>query len=68
MELLMLRMLRQRLVTEAAFILSDEEGGLEGEYWEPNEELRFKRYARSLASHVEGHIDIQQDRFDVGDE
>lgn len=67
MELLMIRMLRQRLVTEAAFILSDEERGLEGEYWEPNEELRFKRFARSLASHVEGHIDIQQDKFDIGE-
>lgn len=68
MNILMTRMVRQRLVTEAAFLLSDEEQGIEGEYWEPNEELRFKRFARSLASHVEGHIDIQQDRFDVGDE
>lgn len=64
-ELLCLRMVRQRLVNEAAFILSDEEQGLEGEYWEPNQELRFKRFARALASHVQGHIDIQQDTFDV---
>lgn len=64
-EFLCLRMVRQRLVNEAAFVLSDEENGFEGEYWEPNEELRFKRFVRSLASHVHGHIDIQQDRFDM---
>jgi len=61
MELLCLRMVRQRLVNESAFLLSDEEQGIEGEYWEPNEELRFERFARSLASHVQGHIDLQQD-------
>lgn len=65
MKLLCLRMVRQRLVNEAAFMLTDEESGLNGEYWEPNQELQFKRFARSLASHVEGHIDIQQDQFDV---
>ncbi len=64
-ELLCLRMVRQRLVNEAAFILTDEEEGPEGNFWEPNEELRFNRFARSLASYVRGHIDIQQDRFDV---
>ena len=67
MELLCLRMVRQRLVNESTFILSDIDVGMDGEYWEPNEELRFKRFARSLASHVQGHIDIQQDTFDVGE-
>lgn len=56
MELLCLRMVRQRLVSESAFILSDEENGVEGEYWEPNEELRFARFAQSLASHVQGYL------------
>jgi hypothetical protein len=65
MELLCLRMVRQRLVDNAAFILSDEDVGLNGEYVEPNEELVFKRFARSLVAHVKGHIDIQQDRFDA---
>jgi hypothetical protein len=64
MEILCLRMVRQRLVNNAAFILSDEETGLDGEFSEPNEELEFKRFARSLVSHTQGHIDIQQDRFD----
>jgi hypothetical protein len=64
MELLCLRMVRQRLVNNAAFILTDAEAGLEGDCWEPNEELRFKRFARSLASHVRGNLDIQQDTSD----
>lgn len=59
MELLCLRMVRKRLVNESAFILSDEDTGLHGEHWEPNEELEFERFARSLASHVSGHIDVQ---------
>ena len=66
MELLCLRMVRKRVVNEATFMLSDEEQGLQGEYWEPNAELRFDRFARSLASHVQGHIDTRQDGFDVG--
>jgi len=61
MELLCLRMVRKRLVNESAFILSDEEAGLNGEYWQPNEELEFERFARALASHVNGHIDYEQD-------
>lgn len=64
MELLCLRMVRQRLVNNAAFILSDGEQGLDGEYWEPNEELQFTRFTRSLVAHVEGQIDIQQDTSD----
>jgi hypothetical protein len=65
MELLCLRMVRQRVVNEAAFLLSDEQRGLEGEYWESNEELRFRRFARSLVSHVQGHIDIQDAQDDL---
>jgi len=59
MELLCLRMVRQRVVSQAAFILSDEKQGLDGEYWEPNEELQFKRFVNSLTSHVKGYIDVQ---------
>lgn len=64
-EVLCLRLVRQRLVNEGAFVLSDEENGLEGEFWEPNEELRFTRFARSLTSHVRGHIDIHGNRSDT---
>lgn len=65
MELLCLRMVRQRLANSAAFILSNEERGTEGEYWHPNEELQFNRFVRSLTSHVRGHIDMQPDEFDA---
>lgn len=68
MELLCLRMVRQRLANESAFILSDEGRGMNGEFWEPNEELRFKRFAQSLASYVQGHINVQQDIFDVDED
>lgn len=64
MELLCLRMVRKRLVNESAFILSDEEQGLNGEHWQPNEELKFGRFARALASHVAGHIDYDLDTLD----
>jgi hypothetical protein len=68
MELLCLRMKRKRLVDNAAFILSDDEQGLDGEYWQPNDELRFERFAQALASHVQGNIDVQQDTLGTGDE
>lgn len=55
-ELLCLRMVRQRLVDSAAFILSDEDRGPDGNYWEPNEELAFERFARSLIGHVQAHV------------
>ncbi|MFB6202413.1 MAG: PaeR7I family type II restriction endonuclease [Halorhabdus sp.] len=61
MELFCLRMVRQRVVNNAAFVLSDRERGIDGDYWEPNEELQFARFARSLASHVSGHIDSPAD-------
>ena len=57
MELLCLRMLRKRLVNGAAFILSDRDDGIEGRYREPNEELRFERFARALTAHVSGYIE-----------
>lgn len=60
-QLFCLRLVRQRLVNGAAFLLSDEERGVEGEYWEPHEELRFTRFARSLTAHVTGHIDSDRD-------
>jgi len=59
MELYCQRMVRQRIVNQSAFMLTDEDRGIHGEYWEPNEELRFDRFCRSLVSHVQGHVDIQ---------
>ena len=59
-EQLCLRMVRQRIVDQAAFITSDKEGGLEGEHDEVNPELTFERYLSSLVAHVQSHIDYEQ--------
>lgn len=67
MELLCLRMVRQRLVNNAAFILSDEVQGMNGEFWVPNEELQFQRFVRSLVAHVQGSLDIQGDMLGTED-
>ncbi len=58
METLLLRMVRQRLITHGAFLLSNEEEGLEGGFWQPNEELKFQDFARSLRAHVEGSVEL----------
>ncbi|MCS4034840.1 hypothetical protein GGQ02_003250 [Salinibacter ruber] len=56
-ELLCLRMVRKRLVSGAAFLMSGEEEGLAaGAFTEPNEELRFERFVRELTSHVSAHL------------
>lgn len=56
-ELLRPRMVRQRLVDAPAFILSEEDRGMDGDYWEPNEELGFERFARSLVGHVQAYVE-----------
>jgi len=55
-EVLCLRMVRQQLVDSAVFMLSDPEGP-EGNFVEPNEELRFERFARRLTYHVLGAME-----------
>lgn len=55
-ELLCLRMARKRIVSGAAFLLSGPEEGLEGDYAEPNAELTFERFCRSLIGHVTAHL------------
>lgn len=52
MELLCLRLVRKRLLSASAFLVSGKEEGLAGKYREPNEELTFARFAHSLTGHV----------------
>jgi len=59
-EQLCLRMVRQRLVDASAFLTSNRQTGLEGEYNEPNQELTFRRFLSSLVSHVQTHIEYEQ--------
>lgn len=59
-EELCLRMVRQRLVDQAVFIISDKEDGLEGNHDEVNPELTFRRYLSSLVAHIQSHIDYER--------
>lgn len=59
-ELLCLRMVRQRLVDQAAILTSDKEDGIDGVYDEINDELTFRRYLSSLRAHVQSHMDFEQ--------
>lgn len=54
-EVLCLRMVRQQLVNGAVFMLSDPNGP-EGNFSQPNDELRFERFARRLTYHVLGAL------------
>jgi len=58
-EQLCLRLLRQRLCDGCAFLLSDVERGIDGEYWEPQDELTFRQFAGSLVGHINGYLYFQ---------
>lgn len=47
-DLLLTKLLRERLYDGACLLLSDRQGGLEGRYREPNPELAFTMFAESL--------------------
>lgn len=47
-ELFCERLVRERLYDSACLIMSDRQGGLKGEYTEPNPELSFNNFAASL--------------------
>ena len=58
-EQLCLRLLRRRLYDGCAFLLSDAERGVDGEYWEPQDELTFRRFAGSLVGHIKSYLEFQ---------
>lgn len=57
-ELLCLRLLREGWYDGVSFLLSPDagEGGLDGEYEEPNPELTIQRFVQSLWAHVRAHV------------
>lgn len=63
-ELLCLRMLRERLVDGSAFLTSNEETGLEGNYAEPNPELSFQRFITPLVAHVSSFVELSDPDLD----
>lgn len=58
-EQLCLRLLRKRLYNGSAFLLSDPETGIEGQYREPNEELTFRRFASSLLGYINAYMSYE---------
>lgn len=46
------RLVRERLYDATCLLLSDRENGLNGGYFEPNEEIGFKTFATSLSAHA----------------
>jgi len=50
--LLCQRLVRERLYDAACFLMSSREGGLRGEYREPNTELSFRTFASGLVGHA----------------
>ena len=51
-ELLLLRLLRERLYDGACLILATRRGGVKGELKEPSSELSFRNFATSLVAHA----------------
>jgi hypothetical protein len=46
------KLIRERLYDAACLVLSDNKNGLRGDYWEPSEEVGFRKFATSLTAHV----------------
>lgn len=58
-ELLLTRLIRERLYDAATLILSDRERGPEGSYREPSAELSFAVFLASLTAKVESFLKLQ---------
>jgi hypothetical protein len=71
-ELLLLRLLRRRLYDAGCFLMSTRDGGLQGDYREPNPELSFRNFvvpltARALAiAQTQGPGPAEPPRIEVG--
>ncbi|WP_435009274.1 PaeR7I family type II restriction endonuclease [Tundrisphaera lichenicola] len=51
-DILMTKLVREELYDAACFLLSPQEGGLDGECTEPNPELSFRNFVASLVGHA----------------
>lgn len=51
-EILLTKLLRERLYDGACLLLSNRKNGLQGKYREPNQELQFQSFATSLMGHA----------------
>ncbi len=50
------KLMLERHYDSAAFLTSRRDTGINGEFFEPNPELSFGRFAQSLVSHIRGRI------------
>jgi hypothetical protein len=55
-ELLLRKLVHEKLYDAATFLTSTEKGGVQGAYAEPAEDLTMKRLLASLAGHVAGYL------------
>lgn len=55
-ELLLQKLVKERLFDNAAFVMATEKGGIRGQYLEPATDLSFKAFLAGLAGHVGVHL------------
>jgi len=58
-EILLTRLVRERLYDSACFLLSNAKSGRKGEYQEPSEELNFQKFIAALLAHAVAHAKTQ---------
>jgi hypothetical protein len=58
-EILLTKLVRERLYDSACLLLSDKRGGRKGAYLEPLEELSFRSFIASLLGHATAQVKIQ---------
>jgi hypothetical protein len=51
-EILLTKLLRERLYDGACLLLTTQQGGLKGKFTSPSPELSFRNFAAGLASHA----------------
>ncbi|MFH1047233.1 MAG: PaeR7I family type II restriction endonuclease [Patescibacteria group bacterium] len=60
-ELLLRKLMRERLYDAAAFMTANEEDGLNGEFQEPADDLTIRSFLAGLGGHVETYLASRQD-------
>jgi len=61
-QLLMTKLVRERLYDSSCFLMSSRSGGPKGKYIVPNTELSFMQFASSLSGRVTSHLSAKQGR------
>jgi hypothetical protein len=59
-ELFCERLMRERMYDNTCLLLSDEKGGLKGEFREPNPDFSFATFATSLCAHAKAYAELRE--------